>query len=163
MVFTKRPSPHLPRLATLAEPDTTSRKSHVARFVQSVVGHAFLWATRLLELHTLSKWLRNSAEHCDFIDHQNGEWVIASSFSCDQLIPLVTRSDAIASRRDSVLFALVVQLQSLLDPHEADDPVALATLAEFIRNNWDEVLRIDREMGFGHDFDTLVVPHITRT
>ena len=38
---------------------------------------------------------------------------------------------------------------------------AREALSRFVRNNWQEILRIDREMGLGVDFDTFVVPYMT--
>ncbi len=102
------------------------------------------------------------------VDHQDGEYVIASKFTHDQLLPLLQATNTVRSRRHSILLALLIQLECLLDPNESNEPyddatsaMALEVLTRFARENWPEILRIHHEMGLGWDFDTFVVPHVT--
>lgn len=113
-----------------------------------------------MDIEAFSTWLSDDSVAIDVIDHQDGNWVIASAFSSEDLILLYAQSGAVPSRRDRVLFALVVQLQSVLESNDSIDADSLASLTEFIRGNWVDILRIDREMGLGGDFDTYVVPYI---
>ena len=118
-----------------------------------------------MAVHPLQKWLTDERVADSGLDHQDGAWCIASSWTHDELLPLLQLPDAVPARRDSILFALNIQLQCLLDPGENDNESdgsaeALDVLTQFTRDNWDDILRIDREMGLGGDFDTFVVPHI---
>ena len=121
----------------------------------------------MTDIHSLAEWLADRNCSLPTVDHQDGVWVIASAFTHVDLLPLLSCADAIPARRDCITYALIVQLNCLIDTSESNEPYtdetspqALDTLTQFARDNWDDVLRIDAEMGFGADFDTFVVPHI---
>lgn len=120
------------------------------------------------QLDELSKWLTDADHALPLVDHQDGEWVIASAFTFDQLLPLIQAPNLVSRRRDAILYALVLQLEGLLDPDDSGEPyddssaaLALSALSKFVRDNWSEVMRIERDMGFGASFDTFVVPYVT--
>jgi hypothetical protein len=121
--------------------------------------------TEASDIRALEAWLTTHTYSIPWIDHQDSEWAIASTFGYSDLIPLLDTPDCISSRRDSLIYALVLQLESLLDPNESHDTynasdaaIAKQELLQFARKNWENIKRIDREIGFGHDFNSFVVP-----
>jgi len=114
-------------------------------------------------IRELEFWLKTPTKSISWIDHQDGEWVIASHFRIRDMLPLLDSPECVPSRRDSLIFALVLQLQSLLadspEPYTpAEAETAKESLLNWARENWSEVLRIDQEMGLGVDYDTFIVP-----
>jgi len=122
------------------------------------------------DLAALAKWVGNKRVSLPAVDHEDGDSVIATVFSYEDLLLMLQVPNAVPSRRDSILCALVLELECLLDPNDPNESydestanVALAELTQFAKDNWQEILRIDREMGLGFDFNRFVVPHITGT
>ncbi|MCC9603373.1 hypothetical protein LOC67_22720 [Stieleria sp. JC731] len=112
-------------------------------------------------LANVRHWLLNRTTTIDWIDHQDGVWCLSSAFPPSVLINLYETPDAIPSRRDQILYAIAVHLEMLLTPGESCDDTTendRELTISFARENWDDILRIDREMGLSGDFDLHVVP-----
>lgn len=115
-------------------------------------------------IHEIQSWLTTPAVSMPEFEHQDGEWVIATNVRCFDLLPLLEQPNCIPSRRDSLIFALMLQLEWLFDPSErmdelyADEETAKAKqkLLRFARDHWPEIQRIEREIGFGADLEKLV-------
>lgn len=115
-------------------------------------------------LSDVQRWLLNRETTIDWIDHQDGVWCLSSAFPSSTFIALYETPNAIPNRRDQILYAIAVHLEMLLSPGESCDEQTeneRELTINFARANWDEILRIDREMGLSADFDSYVVPAMT--
>ena len=109
-------------------------------------------------------WLRNGSTTIDWVDHEDGVWCLSSAFPTSVLIELYKTADAIPKRRDSILYAIALHLEMLFALGKLCDGQAIderEITIRFSRENWDDILRIDREMGLSADFDFHVVPAMT--
>lgn len=114
----------------------------------------------------LKRWLVEPAGSVGWVDQQDGAWAIASLVSNSALIDLFRTPDALPHRRDEVLYALAINLQIVLSPKSQRDPKLESErdlIIEFSRENWTDILRIDREMGLSGDFDAYVISFMTKT
>ena len=112
-------------------------------------------------IDAIHNWLLKRRATVDWIDHQDGVWCIASAFPPSTLIKLHETPNAIPSRRDKILYAIGVHLQSLLTPGEPIEEQIeneRELTISFAQANWPDILRIEKEMGFSGDFDTYVIP-----
>jgi len=112
-------------------------------------------------LSVVRKWLLNSNINVDWIDHQDEAWSLPNTFPVSALIELYKIPEAIPKRRDEILYAIANTLELLLVPYEECDEETESERSltiNFTRENWEDILRIDREMGLGSDFDEYVVP-----
>lgn len=116
------------------------------------------------KLAEVRRWLVEPRTKVDWIDHQDGAWCLSSAFPPSILIDLYRTPDAVPKRRDLVLYAIAIDLETVFTPGESDDGLTKdqrALTIAFARETWDEILRIDREMGLSADFDSYVVPAMT--
>jgi hypothetical protein len=112
---------------------------------------------------TIEEWMVDPAIHLPVFEHQDGEWCIASAFPVPKLIDLYNLPNTVAARRDSILYAIAINLEMLLGPdpngREEVEPYRERIL-EFAIDAWNDILRIDREMGLSGDFETHVLPYM---
>ena len=79
----------------------------------------------MTDIHSLVEWLTDHNCSLPAVDHQDGVWVIASAFTHADLLPLLSRAEAIPARRDCITYALSVQLQCLIDTSESNEPYSM--------------------------------------
>jgi len=122
----------------------------------------------LLDVEKIRQWLNGGLPYLLAPDDQDTSFLIASTFTARQLIDLFYTPGAIASRRDEITFAIGVRLECLLDPDESSPenlpPEAAASeleeLTTFVCRHWPEFVAVDQRVGFGADFDQILVPYI---
>ena len=99
-----------------------------------------------------------------WLDNQDGVWCMSAAFSTLELVELWNTRDAVADRRDAVLYAIVLHAEELLTPWETsssrEEDDRELTL-QFCKSNWTEILRVEREMGFSDEFTAYVVPALS--
>lgn len=114
---------------------------------------------------SVEQWMVHRTVHIPVFEHQDGEWCIASTLPTSRLIELYNTPNAIPGRRDSILYAIAINLEMLLgpDPTEREEVEQDRDLIlEFAQNAWKDIVRIDREIGLSGDFETHVVPYMER-
>ena len=117
----------------------------------------------------VQKWLTISRIHrltfrLDWLDHQDGLWCLPSFFYAPALIQLWHTPNAKSDRRDYILYAIVLHAEQLLTPWETStesEESAREELIAFCKLNWQEILRINTEMGFHEEFSDYVVPAVS--
>ena len=117
--------------------------------------------TKLAEVR---RWLVEPRTKVGWIDHQDGAWCLSSAFPPSVLIDLHRTPDAVPKRRDLILYAIALYLETVFIPGESEDDLTedeRALTIDFAREAWDEILRVDRKLGLSADFDLYVVPAMT--
>ncbi len=117
------------------------------------------------QARTIEEWLIDPDSHIDGFEHQDGLWCIASTTVVADLFKLYRMRDTVKSRHDAILYTIAIKIEMLLGP-DSSDRESVETdreeLLAFAANNWLELQRIDREMGLSGDFESHVVPFMSK-
>lgn len=87
----------------------------------------------------LEKWTNEPDYKPDYLEHQDRDWCIASDYSSKQIITTYENSNKKNNRINSLLHALIIQLECLLDPDEPcqqSEAENKKTLLSFLYFSW---------------------------
>jgi len=116
----------------------------------------------------LRRWILGDGPDLNTVEQQDTPWIIAEHFRADELIEAFETPGGIPERRDELLFCLGLQLDCYLEPDHPDSAAMsidehaaeFERLSNFVLAHSHDYLERHQELGFGGDYDTIVIPFI---